>query len=211
MFTGLVEETGILINKSRKGNGLTLTISAHHIFDDLKIGDSVNVDGVCQTVTSIKANTFTVDTVEETLKKTTLGHINMGDKVNLERSLTPSSRLGGHFVAGHVDCTGRISKLIKLSSSYEVYVEYPTEYDDNLIPVGSIAIDGISLTVAEKGTGFFKVAVIPHTWEVTCLKNKNTGSEVNLEFDLLGKYVLNIVKGGGKPGMTEEWLRKMGY
>ncbi len=211
MFTGLVEETGILINKSRKGDGLTLSISAHQIFADLKIGDSVNIDGVCQTVTSIKANTFTVDTVEETLKKTTLGIINMGDRVNLERSLTPASRLGGHFVAGHVDCRGKISKLNRLSTSYEVYIDYPEEFEENLIPVGSIAIDGISLTVAEKGAGFFKVAVIPHTWEVTGLKHKTVGSYVNLEFDLLGKYVLNIVKGGGKSGITEEWLRKMGY
>ena len=194
MFTGLVEETGIIKKITQSGKGLSLSVQAKKVFDDLKIGDSININGACQTVVSINNFTFTVDTIEETLKKTNLGKLKVNDIVNLERSLRADSRLGGHFVLGHIDTTGTITEIKKLTNSHSIKVSFPEEFGKYLIRVGSVAIDGISLTVAEVDKNSFSVAIIPHTWVETSFAIKKTGDSVNLEFDILGKYVQRMMQ-----------------
>jgi riboflavin synthase len=211
MFTGLIEEIGTLNRITKKGSGIYLTFSAARIMDDLALGDSVNINGVCQTVVELSSNSFSVDTVEETLKKTTLGMLKVNDYVNLERALKANSRLGGHFVLGHIDTTGKINEIKKLSASYMLNIQFPIQFSKYLIPVGSIAVDGISLTLAETEEGNFTIAVIPHTWKETCLKNKKIGDEVNLEFDVLGKYVANLINPKNSSSITEDWLKEKGF
>lgn len=194
MFTGLVEEKGFIKEKVRSGEGLRFTISAKKIMDDLKIGDSVAVNGVCLTVVLREKETFSVDTIEETLKKTNLGRAKLNEPVNLERPLKAEARLGGHFVLGHIDTTGRIENIKELSSSHFITISFPGQFGKYLIPVGSVAIDGVSMTVAELGRDNFSVGVIPHTWEETIFENKKTGDTVNLEFDVLGKYIVKLIE-----------------
>ncbi len=195
MFTGLVEETGKLIDKQKKGDGYQFTFIAQKVMDDLSIGSSISVNGVCLTVVKKKRNSFSVDAIEETLKKTNLGSLSVADKVNLERPLKSDERLGGHFVLGHVDTTGKVVKIQELSHSHFVTISFPKRFKKYLIYVGSVAIDGVSMTVAELGEKTFSVGIIPHTWKETIFSTKKVGSTVNLEFDVLGKYVERIMKG----------------
>ena len=212
MFTGLIEEIGSISSKRSIGNGLRFGVRANKIMDGLAIGDSVNINGVCQTVVAISGNIFEFDTVEETLRKTTLATFVQSTAVNLERALLVSARLGGHFVLGHVDCTGTIININKLSTGYEVSVQFPTEFERYIIPVGSIAVDGVSLTVAELHNNIFKVAIIPHSWCETIFGTSRVGNTVNLEFDVLGKYVEKMLHAGNtKKPITEQWLRELGY
>lgn len=195
MFTGLVEETGRLTDKIATGDGYQLVISANKIMSDLQLGSSVSVNGVCLTVVKKTSGTFSADTIEETLKKTNLGGLKIGDRVNLERPLKAEERLGGHFVLGHVDTTGSIVEIKELSNSHFVTITYPESFGKYLIYVGSVTIDGVSMTVAELGKNTFSVGVIPHTWVETVFSDKRPGSTVNLEFDVLGKYVERIMEG----------------
>lgn len=193
MFTGLVEEKGILINKIKTGDGFQLVISASKIMEDLKIGSSISVNGCCLTVVRKESNNFSVDTIEETLKKTNLGFLKMGDRVNLERPLKAVDRLGGHFVLGHIDTTGVIEKIQELSNSHFMTIIYPELFKKYLIYVGSVAIDGVSMTVAQLEDNKFSVGIIPFTWQETIFSDKKVGDSVNLEFDVLGKYVERIM------------------
>lgn len=211
MFTGLIEDIGTIIKKESVGNGIKFSVQSDELCNELAVGDSVNINGACQTVIEIKQNIFSFISVEETLKKTNLGNLTTNNKVNLERALKANSRLGGHFVLGHVDCIGTIKLINKLSTSYEVFVKIDKKYSDLLIPVGSIAVDGISLTLAEITESGFKVAIIPHTWNQTIISIKKPGESVNIEFDILGKYVKRILTGNSKKEITEEWLKKMGF
>jgi len=195
MFTGLVEETGRLKNKIKTGDGYQLVISAEKILDDLEIGNSVSVNGCCLTVVKREGNTFSVDTIEETLKKTNLGSLEINSRVNLERPLKADARLGGHFVLGHVDTTGTVWDVKELSNSHFMKIKFPAEFKKYLIYVGSISIDGVSMTVAELGDDWFGVGIIPFTWQETIFSDKKVGDKVNLEFDVLGKYVERIMEG----------------
>jgi riboflavin synthase len=195
MFTGLVEETGILKEKLPTGDGFQFTIEANKIMNDLKIGSSVAVNGCCLTVVKILNNTFSVDTIEETLNKTNLGVLKQAMKVNLERPLSADARLGGHFVLGHIDTTGKIEDIKELSNSHWMTISFPDKFRKYLIYVGSIAIDGVSMTVAELKENTFSVGIIPHTWKETIFSEKKIGDTVNLEFDVLGKYVERIMEG----------------
>ena len=195
MFTGLIEEKGKLINKIKTGEGLKLVLSAKKVFDDLNIGSSISVNGVCLTVVELDKDSFAVDTIEETLKKTNLGRLNVNDFVNLERPLKADARLGGHFVLGHVDTTGKVESVKELSNSHFMTISFPVNFQKYLIYVGSVAIDGVSMTVAEVNNNFFSVGIIPHTWIETVFSNKKPGDSVNLEFDVLGKYVEKIMEG----------------
>ena len=195
MFTGLIEEKGKLINKIKTGEGLRLVFSARIVFDDLNIGSSISVNGVCLTVVELKKDSFAVDAIEETLKKTNLGRLNVNDFVNLERPLKADARLGGHFVLGHVDTTGRVEAVKELSNSHFMTISFPENFKNYLIYVGSVAIDGVSMTVAEVSNNNFSVGIIPHTWIETVFSNKKPGDSVNLEFDVLGKYVEKIMEG----------------
>ena len=195
MFTGLVEEKGNLIDKIPTGDGFQFKIEAEKIMNDLKIGSSVAVNGCCLTVVKINENTFSVDTIEETLNKTNLGVLKQGMKVNLERPLEANERLGGHFVLGHIDTTGKIEAIQELSNSHWITISFPDKFKHYLIYVGSVAIDGVSMTVAEIKNNVFSVGVIPHTWKETIFVDKKVGDTVNLEFDVLGKYVERIMEG----------------
>ena len=195
MFTGLIEETGKLIQKLKTREEYQMTFSGLKVMEDLAIGSSISVNGVCLTVIKKNSNTFTVDAIEETLKKTNLGSLKDDDKVNLERPLKADSRIGGHFVLGHVDTTGKIVEIKKLSNSHFIKISFPKKFKEYLIYVGSVAIDGVSMTVAELGEDNFSIGVIPHTWEETIFAVKNPGDVVNLEFDVLGKYVERIMQG----------------
>lgn len=193
MFTGLVEEKGELTQKIKTGDGYQLVIKASRVMDDLSIGSSISVNGCCLTVVKKEGNSFSVDTIEETLKKTNLGNLDAGDKVNLERPLKADARLGGHFVLGHVDTKGTIEEIKELSNSHFITISYPHEFKKYLIYVGSVSIDGVSMTVAQLEGNKFSVGVIPFTWQETVFSNKKIGDTVNLEFDVLGKYVERIM------------------
>ena len=194
MFTGLVEEKGTLKEKIPTGDGFQFVIEANIIMKDLQIGSSVAVNGCCLTVVKIDGNTFAVDTIEETLNKTNLGVLKQGMKVNLERPLAAEARLGGHFVLGHIDTTGKVEDIKDLSNSHWLTISFPEKFKQYLIYVGSVAIDGVSMTVAELKDKSFSVGIIPHTWKETIFADKQVGDTVNLEFDVLGKYVERIME-----------------
>jgi riboflavin synthase len=195
MFTGLVEETGKLEKKVKTGEGFQFTFSALKIFDDLNIGSSISVNGCCLTVVKKEDKTFSVDAIEETLKKTDLGMLEIGNRVNLERPLKADARLGGHFVLGHVDTTGIVKEIKELSNSHFMKITFPDKFKSYLIYVGSVSIDGVSMTVAELEENWFGVGIIPFTWHETVFSDKKVGDKVNLEFDVLGKYVERIMEG----------------
>jgi len=220
MFTGLIEEMGTVESIKRRAGSMELTISGKKVIEDLKEGDSISVNGVCLTVTSyeLRVTSFKVDVSPETLRKTNLGELKIREKVNLERALKMGERLGGHFVTGHIDGVGIIKKKIKEGDTFLFEIEAPGEIMNYIIPKGSIALDGISLTVvdfspprfAERGRGKdrFSVSVIPHTLEVTTLGFKKAGGKVNLEADMIGKYVVKLIK---EKGITLDFLKKYGY
>ncbi|MCX6140225.1 MAG: riboflavin synthase [Candidatus Kapabacteria bacterium] len=192
MFTGLIEEAGTVVLASATDGGKRLCIRAERVMDDLAIDHSIAVNGVCLTVVERTHDTFTVDVVAETLRKTTTGFLSAGSAVNLERAVRMSDRLGGHLVQGHVDITGTIEEISTGEFGWEMWIAFPRQYRKWLIPVGSICIDGVSLTIADLQDDRCKVAIIPHTLSVTTLSELEPGASVNLEFDLLAKYIENI-------------------
>jgi riboflavin synthase len=194
MFTGLVEEKGKLKEKIPTGDGFQFVIEAKIVMKDLQIGSSIAVNGCCLTVVRIDGKTFAVDTIEETLNKTNLGVLKQGMNVNLERPLAADARLGGHFVLGHIDTTGKVEDVKELSNSHWLTISFPEKFKQYLIYVGSVAIDGVSMTVAELKDKSFSVGIIPHTWKETIFTDKKVGDTVNLEFDVLGKYVERIME-----------------
>jgi riboflavin synthase len=212
MFTGIIEEIGKYEQIIARGNNLLLRIKAPKISVDLKAGDSVNINGACQTVIETKDDGFTVEAVEETLKRTTLGQSKSGDSVNLERALRFSDRLGGHFVTGHIDFVGKIKSVIRKDQSHILEFEFPLEYRNHFVEKGSVAIDGISLTIVKVHPGSFTISVIPFTMKNTILVEKNVGDPVNVEVDMIGKYIERIMNAKKeKSKITEEWLKEKGW
>ena len=218
MFTGIVKDIGAIASVQSKGTSLHMTVrySNDSELGDLAIDESVAINGACQTVVALGEKTFDVDAIEETLKKTTLGSLVPGVPVNLERALRPSDRLGGHFVQGHIDCVGTVLEIHDLGGSREIRVNFPEEFQPFIVPVGSIAIDGVSLTVANIGKNSFAVAIIPYTFENTTINSLKEGDRVNLEFDILGKYIARqqelLNNSGGNSGkISEDWLTGLGY
>ncbi len=196
MFTGIVQEVGTIKQIKKKKDTFQIEISCKRILKRQKIGSSISINGCCLTIVKKTANYFMVEVTEETLKKTNLGDLQKDDKVNMEASLTLNSLMGGHLVLGHVDAVGRISKIDKLPKSHLVEIKFPQKFRRFLIHVGSISIDGVSMTVAKIKTNSFVVSVIPHTWKVTVFSRRKLNDRVNLEFDVIGKYVENIIKPG---------------
>ncbi len=194
MFTGIIEATGIICGIERKPRALRLTIKAPEIVADCKVGDSVCVNGVCLTVTRMDGPAFSCDVVEETLRRSNLSEASMGSVVNLERSLRPDGRLGGHFVMGHVDATGIVDRLVPEGGSVRLFVQCPAAIARYLVDKGSVTLNGVSLTVAEVEGDRFSIAVIPHTREVTNLGQLKAGSSVNLEVDVIAKYVEKLTQ-----------------
>jgi riboflavin synthase len=193
MFTGLVEETGELLALERYATGAHLTLRAPLVSTDAQLGDSIAVNGCCLTLTARDGTTLSFDLLGETLDRTNLGAVTAGAPVNLERALAAHSRLGGHFVQGHIDTTSRVLSFEKVNADHRLEIALPAEFAGYVAFKGSIAIDGISLTVAEVRPESFTVWIIPHTLAVTNLRAKRAGDFVNLEFDLLAKYVERLL------------------
>ena len=212
MFTGIIEEIGKIDQTSSGGGNLRLRIKAATVSTDLKVGHSININGACQTVIEVKDDQFTVEAVEETLERTNLGQLGSGDRVNLERALLASDRLGGHLVSGHVDFVSRTKSITEKNQSWLFEFEIRPEYQRHLVEKGSVAVDGISLTVVRVRKDSFTVSVIPFTAKETTLGAKKVGYTANIETDLIGKYVerlLTLKKEKSK--ITEDWLREKGW
>jgi riboflavin synthase len=195
MFTGIIEEIGEVVEIKDAGDFRAIHVRGKSIFDDLKLGSSIAVNGVCLTVRSIATNVFTAEMSRETLDRTSLGNLARGSIVNLERPMRAESRFGGHIVQGHVDGIGWIRKFDREGDAWNLKIEYPAAGSRYIVEKGSIAVDGISLTVASlQGSSVFSVAIIPHTFENTNLKTTKPGDPVNLEFDVIAKYVETLIK-----------------
>ena len=188
MFTGIIEELGIVKAVSRKGRLISLSIQADKAISDTKIGDSIAVNGVCLTVVKIEDKVLSFDLLEETARLTNLGKLKSNEKVNLERSLKIGDRLSGHFVTGHIDCPGAIREKTYVSGNLCVGISIPAEFLKFIVPKGSVAVDGISLTVVSKHSNVFTVYIIPHTLQNTTLSFKGPSAQVNIETDILAKY-----------------------
>lgn len=223
MFTGIIEGLGTLkaIQMSGGGRGRRLTIEADFELDRTKIGDSIAVSGACLTAVTISGRRFEVDVAPETLKMTTFGEAKVGDRVNLERALRLSDRLDGHLVSGHIDGTGVIKQKRNVGNAIIVTIEVPERLSDYMIPKGSVAVDGISLTINQSRRGSFDLSIIPHTAHLTTIGFKEAGARVNIETDMIGKYVQRFLTRQSDAGaeteneqpsaINKEFLAKAGF
>jgi riboflavin synthase len=214
MFTGIIEEIGKIQKAKPIAGGLSLNIEAEKILEDISVNDSICVDGVCLTVTNVEDSAFWVDAVGATLEKSTFRDIKINHPVNLERSVRLDDRLGGHLVQGHVNGIGIISEIKKLGENYLLKISVPEELERYLIKEGSIAINGISLTIADEKNDQVVISIIPHTWQNTTLKFKQVNEKVNVEIDILAKYVEKLLSqkdGNQKINLSENWLKELGY
>jgi len=206
MFTGIVEEIGI-VKSLQVGK---LTISAANVIKGIKIGDSISVNGACLTVTNISDNAFSIDIMPETLRRTNLGLLRPGERVNLERAMLADGRFGGHFVQGHVDGTGRIGSVVPEEGALLMKVVAPSDIIRYLVEKGFIAVDGVSLTITHCDNVSFAVSLVAYTQQNTTLGGKRPGDVVNLEVDIIAKYVQRL-KGEGKAGISLDLLDKHGF
>lgn len=194
MFTGLIKDIGTIESVKSNSEGKEFVIRAPKLHRDIQIDDSVSTNGVCLTATEIKGETFKIQAVHVTLEKTNIGKLKQGNKVNLELALRPMDRLGGHFVQGHVNGVGKIKAVKRRGDNWEITVSADKNLFRYIIDEGSIAVDGISLTVAKAGSADFTVSIIPHTYEMTILHTKKIGDSVNIEVDMMAKYLENFLK-----------------
>ena len=215
MFTGLIEETGIVKSVRRGRESATIYISANKVIAGLKVGDSISTNGVCLTATSFSGDTFVVDVMSETMRSTNLGDLTSGSLVNLERALKLGDRLGGHMVSGHIDGTGNIKRIRKDNIAMIVTIEAEVAVLRYIIHKGSVAVDGISLTAAGVDENSFTVGIIPHTSGETTLLKKQPGERVNIECDLIGKYVEKLIykneQKTEKSKIDETFLKEHGF
>jgi riboflavin synthase len=193
MFTGIVEELGTVAGIEDQGDAIRLTIHAEHVLSDARLGDSISVNGCCLTVAERDADTWTADVMQETLDKTSLAGVQPGDRVNLERAVTPTTRLGGHIVQGHVDAVGLVRRRTPSEHWEAVEIEMPAELGRYLVDKGSVTVDGVSLTVVKAGEDSFTVSLIPETLARTTLGSRQPGDRVNLEVDVLAKHVEKLL------------------
>ena len=215
MFTGIVEEIGRVVDIKERGNFRKMTVAAHTILKDIHLGDSISISGADQTVVSFDSGTFTFESSFETLARTTFRFLKRGDFVNLERSLQPTSRISGHFVLGHVDGVGTISEITPKDQAWLCAFTLPEEFRKFIAPKGSIAIDGISLTIVDVYGVRFTVAVIPYTFIHTTFQYKKPGELINFEVDVLARYLYNFLNVEGeeikKAGISLEMLKEHGF
>ncbi len=211
MFTGIVEEMGRVKALRREGGAARLTISASTVLGGTVLGDSICVNGVCLTVVDLNSGEFSADVAVETLRVTNLGELKTGAAVNLERAMQLSARIGGHLVSGHVDAVGHIREKREEGNGWRIFIDAPEPVLRYVIKKGSIAVDGISLTVADVDKSGFSIAVIPHTAKLTTLGFKAAGDSVNLESDIIGKYVERLLSGRVEGGVNLELLKKTGF
>lgn len=193
MFTGLIVEMGNIVSLQRSSKGLVLSVKSNEVASSANLGDSISVNGVCLTVVSKKNNRLSFDLSEETLSSTNLGTLKAGDAVNLEPSLRPDSRIGGHFVTGHVDCVGKIRSKVPLGDMTKFKIHAPKHIIALFVEKGSVAVDGISLTIVDIFKNGFTIVIIPHTAKLTTMGFKGPGDSVNIEADILGKYVAKFL------------------
>src|SRR6266576_4282610 len=196
MFTGIIEELGRVREVEKRDDDARIVIEARTVTEGSRDGDSIAVNGVCLTALAVQKDSFAADVSRETLNRSTLGRLQAGAPVNLERSVTPVTRLGGHLVQGHVDARGKFLSAEAHGGSWTVRIAYPPEIARYLVFKGSVAVEGISLTIAELTDDYFEIAVIPKTWEVTNFSQLKAGDEVNLEVDVIAKYVERILTTG---------------
>ncbi len=201
MFTGIVTDMGKILKMQTVGDSIKFTVkpTIKNYLKNVKKGSSIAINGACMTITDKRGNTFEFTTVNESLKKTNLGDLKIGSYLNLEKPMQINATIDGHIVQGHVDTTGYVEKIIKLKDSWEYYFTFSSAFKDNIIYVGSIAINGVSLTIAQivketKKNILIKIAIIPHTWKVTNFRYMKPGDRVNIEFDMLGKFVKRIIE-----------------
>ena len=214
MFTGIIEEIGKIEKITPIAGGFSIKIQAEKILGDLVVNDSVCIDGVCLTATKIDKNSFWADAVGATLEKTILNKVKADTSVNLERSVRLNDRLGGHLVQGHVNGIGIITEIQKLGENYLLKISIQENLERYLIVEGSIAVNGISLTIADLNSNEISLSIIPHTWQNTNLKYKKVNDKVNIEIDVLAKYVENLLarnNGSSEKNITENWLKELGY
>jgi len=214
MFTGLIEDVGKVAAIGRIGDGARLQVSTGLLLDEIRLGDSVAVNGVCLTVVKKSAGTLFFDVSPESMDRTTFKLLRPGSFVNLERALRVGDRLGGHLVSGHVDCVALVRDRREVSGNYLFSFQLPARHARYLIEKGSVAVDGISLTVNTVSDDGFSVNIIPHTAECTTLRHRKAGDEVNIETDVIGKYVERLLSGRkepGKEGVSLELLAKSGF
>ena len=216
MFTGIIEEVGVIKNIKMGAKSAVITIQANTVMEDIHLGDSIAMNGVCLTVTSFDKNSYSVDVMHETLRRTNLGALKGGSRVNLERAMAAYGRFGGHIVAGHVDGTGVITSMKQDDNAVWIDIETDASVLKYIVEKGSITIDGISLTVAQVDSRSFAVSVIPHTGMHTTLLEKKPGDSVNLETDMIGKYVEKLLgyqeqEQKPKSNITMEFLMENGF
>jgi riboflavin synthase len=200
MFTGIIEELGRVRSVEARGENARIVIEAHTVAEDTKHGDSIAVNGVCLTALDVLQDSFAADVSRETLDRSTLGRLKPGASVNLERAVTPATRLGGHIVQGHVDARGTFVSATDHIGSWTVRIAYPPEIARYLVFKGSVAVEGISLTIAALTDDHFEIAIIPKTWEVTNFSHLRPGDDVNLEVDVIAKYVERIMGVSAREG-----------
>ena len=218
MFTGIIEEIGIIRNIVKGSRSIKLTITAKKVLENTNLGDSIAVNGVCLTVTALGKDGFTADVMPESMSKTNMGRLKPGDRVNLERALTLSSRLGGHIVSGHIDGVGDIINMEKDDNAVRVTLTSVPKVMKYIVSEGSVALDGVSLTVAHLGDNDFTVSLIPHTAQMTTLLDKKVGDKLNIENDVVGKYVERLLSFSDKDKVVEKnsaislkFLRENGF
>lgn len=216
MFTGIIEEIGYVKDFVKNAKGASLVIECNKILDDIKLGDSVCVNGVCETVTKILSKAIMVDISDETLDITNFKYLKFADKLNLERALTLNTRLGGHIVSGHIDCVGKLVSITKNDKFYNLEFKLPDNMTKYVVYKGSIAINGISLTIANIEKNVFSVAVIPHTFENTVLKFIKIGDYVNIETDIIAKYIEKLLLSSdnsmnSNSNISMDFLKENGY
>ena len=210
MFSGIVEEKGRIKNIIKTLQGCKLTVECKVVSKDAKIGNSISVNGVCLTIVEVKQRSITFDVMGETLRRTNLANISVENLVNLERSLRAGDRISGHFVTGHIDCCGRLGTRLKRPNDYALDIELPKEKMVYVAEKGSIAIDGVSLTIGEIRNNYIKIYLIPLTLKATNLESKKAGDLVNVEFDILGKYATNNAP-QAKTKIDGDFLKEHGF
>lgn len=212
MFTGIIEDKGKVVRIQKDIDSSQLTIVTPKIVSDAKLGDSIAVNGVCLTITNLTSEEMTVDVMPETVKTTTIHTLKLGDIVNLERAMSANGRFGGHIVSGHVDGVGTIKSKRPVSNAVYIDIEVPKELIENCIPKGSITIDGTSLTLFQVTSNSVTISLIPHTYSETILGMKSVGDKVNIETDMLGKYVLHhLRKTDNTSNISMEFLKQNGF
>jgi len=212
MFTGIVEEVGVIGSLVRAGAGYRLWVRGRRVLEDLKLGDSVAVNGACLTAAELGESAFAVDLSPETLRRTNLGELKPGDRVNLERALRPLDRMGGHFVQGHVDGVGTIAERRLEGDAVNVRFTCPADLSRYIVEKGFVAVDGVSLTVTARGEGWFAVSLVPFTQQAVTLTDKRVGAKVNLEVDIIGKYVESLIAVRREgTGITHRFLAEHGF